>query len=435
MVLAVTSLGIFLVGLDLSIVNVAFPSILASFPEATRAQLSWVINAYTVVFAGLMIVAGRIADRVGRKRVFIAGLALFVLTSILVAVAPSPGLLITARALQGTGAALLTPASLGLLLAGWPAARRATAVSIWGAVTAVAVAVGPSLGAWIIDTASWRWAFLVNVPVGAVLLLRAPSLLDEVEPDRSGPNPDTVGAVLISVATGLVALAIIQSRTWGVATVTTVLLAALGVLTLLIRRTRRHPAPIVEPSLLQIRSFTAANLALLLFGVAFFGAFLAFVLFLTAVWGYSVLQAGLAITPGPMVVAVMAPLSGRLADRVGYRRVALTGILFYAAAMAWYLLIPDSTPDYLTEWLPAVIMTGLGVAATLPILAGAAVSAVPPRSFSVAGAVNQTARQIGSVLGVALTVALLGEADTLAAYRHVYVAALIATLGSAIIAT
>ncbi|MEE9278041.1 MAG: MFS transporter [Dehalococcoidia bacterium] len=214
-VLAATGLGMFLVGLDVSIANIAFPDIRRSFPRASFADLSWVLNAYIVLYAGLLIAAGRIADRIGRRRVYLTGLTGFVAASALVASAPSAETLIGARAAQGAFAAIATPASLGLLVAAFPPERRAMAVSLWGAILAVAVATGPSVGAAVIEAASWRWAFLLNLPIGLIVLLFAYRVLRESPPDTTSTRPDILGGLLVTATVALAALAIVQGRDWG----------------------------------------------------------------------------------------------------------------------------------------------------------------------------------------------------------------------------
>src|SRR5262245_39146838 len=212
-VFAVTVLGAFMVALDLSIVNVAFPSMQASFPETSTATLSWVLTAYSVVFGALLLAGGRIADRSGRRRTFFAGLAVFTVGSALCALAPAPWLLIAGRATQAVGAAALLPSSLALLLGAARPDARAAVVSMWGGISALAVATGPSLGSVLIDWGGWRWAFLVNLPVALVAWLAGRRVLTEAA--GGGPRPDLVGVAAISVAVASLALGITQGDEWG----------------------------------------------------------------------------------------------------------------------------------------------------------------------------------------------------------------------------
>jgi EmrB/QacA subfamily drug resistance transporter len=440
-ILAATGLGMFLVGLDVSIVNVAFPSLRADFEGATTASLSWVLTAYSIVYAGLLIISGRVADRVGRRRIFTAGLGVFVVGSVAVALAPTVGVLVAMRGVQGIGAAMVTPSSMGLVLAAWPPQRRATAIALWGAVFAVAVAVGPSLGAVIIEGLSWRWAFLVNLPVGVGVLWWSRSVLVETERDLRAAPPDLVGAVLVTVATAGTTLGIVQGRHWGWTSLPVLGSFAIAgaVIVAFVHRTRTRPDPIVPVSLFRIGSFRTASLALFTFSLGFFAFFLSMVLFLTDVWGYSILKAGLAITGGPATVAVVANFGGRLADRLGHRAVIVPGALLHAAGVAWWLWRLGPEPNFATGWLPGLVLSGAGIGATLGILAAAGVSEVGPENFSVAGAVTQTGRQLGGAIGLAIMIAVLGEPDgldpTLHAFDRVFIYIIAMSLAAAIIAS
>ena len=361
--LAVTSLGVFLVLLDTTIVNIAFPAITTAFPSTTRAALSWVLNAYAIVFAALLIAAGRIADLVGRKRVFLAGLAGFAATSAACGLAPTLPALVTGRALQAVGAALLVPTSLALLLAEFPRSRRSMAVGLWGSMGAVAAASGPLLGALLVETVGWRWIFLVNLPVSALAIVTGRRLLRESNDPQARGLPDLLGAALIIAATALGALGIVQGPAWGWASppVAGSLAAAVALGVAFVLRAGRAARPVVDLRLFRKRSFGAANLGTLLFGTAFFATGLGNVLFLTGVWGWSVLRAGVAVTPGPLMAALFAAIGGRLADRYGQRVVALPGGLLFAAGCLLFASGTGATPHYASEILPCTLLTGCGV--------------------------------------------------------------------------
>jgi EmrB/QacA subfamily drug resistance transporter len=435
----VTVTGAFVVALDLSIVNVAFPSIEASFPDATTSTLSWVLSAYSVVFGALLLGAGRIADRSGRRRWFLRGLAVFTFGSLLCGAATAPWMLIGGRVVQAVGAALLMPASLALLLGATPAQLRAQAVAMWGGISALAVAVGPSAGALLIDAGGWRWAFLVNLPVLAVAAVVTRRVV--AESIVGGPPPDLVGVALLSLAVASVALGITQGQEWGwtSAPVLGALTGAVALGTAAVQRARRHAAPAIDLSLFSNRTVALANAATVAYAVGFFAMLLANVLFLTTVWEYSTLKAGLAITPGPLVVAVLSRPAGALAARVGYRRVLVAGSTLFAAAQLWCVAFMPLQPEYLSRWLPATLLGGMGVALTFPVLSAAAVAGLPMERFGIGGAVNQTARQMGAVLGIALLVAILGTPTTpdqaLDAFRNAWVLCAIAALTSAAISS
>ena len=437
-VFAVTVTGAFVVALDLSIVNVAFPSIEASFAEASTSTLSWVLTAYSVVFGALLLGAGRIADRSGRRLTFLVGLGVFTLGSLLCGAATSPALLIGGRVVQAVGAALLMPSSLGLLLAATPDRLRTTAVAAWGGISALAVACGPSVGAVLVDAGGWRWAFLVNLPVLAVAAIATTRVVTESR--SGGPAPDALGIAVISLAVASLALAITQGPDWGWTSPAVIGAFATAAVTgvLAVRRARRHPAPAVDLTILSNRTIALANAGTVLYAIGFFAMLLANVLFLTSVWGWSTLAAGLAVTPGPVVVALLSRRSGRLADRIGFRPLLIAGPLVFASAQLWSATMVPLDPDYLRWWLPQTLVTGLGVALTFPVLSAAAVSGLAPSSFAVGGAMNQTARQMGAVLGVAVLVAVLGTPTSLAQahdrFRIAWVICAVAAIGSALLA-
>ena len=412
-VLSVTSLAVFMVFLDGTIVNIAFPSIHQSFPTTSQASLSWVLNAYNIVFAALLLASGRIADLSGRRRVFYIGLGVFTVGSVLCGLATSTLVLDVSRAFQAVGAALLLPASLALLLPEFPLSMRATAVGIWGAVGAVAAASGPPLGALIVQSAGWRWAFLVNAPVGLIAWLLGRRVLVESRDPTARGWPDPVGIALLTAGMGLLALGIVEGSGWGWSDPRIIgsFAGAAVILPLSIWRAATHPTPVIPLALFRVRSFSVANVAVVSFGAAFAAMLLAGVLFLTGVWHYSILRTGLAVMPGPLMAAVFAPVAGRLADRFGHRVVLVPGALIFGAAMLLFRARVGLHPDYLGAWLPAAVLSGIGVGLTLPTLGSAAAASLPPERFGTGSAVSSTSRQIGFILGVSVLIALLGTPD------------------------
>lgn len=408
--------GVFLTFLDTTIVNTSFPDIRDSFGGASASQLSWVLDGYFIVLAALLVPAGGIADRLGRRRVFLAGVGLFVITSVLCAVAPTWQLLVVARVLQGVGAAIAVPASLALLLPLFPVERRAAGVGIWGAAAALAAAIGPPLGGLLVEVADWRWIFLVNLPLGALVLIAGARALDESRDPAATGLPDLAGAALSAAALGLLALGLVEGNSWGWGSAETVAsLAGAGLLLgAVVARSRRHPRPIVDLALMRIPSFRQGTLGTLLFASAFFSMILGNILFLTEVWGYSVLSAGLAVAPGPLASAIVAGPAGRLADRVGHRAVIVPGTLVYAGGLL-VLRGAGLEPDYAGLWLPGQVMVGIGIGLAFPTLGAAAAADIPPERFGVASAITGAGRQLGAVLGTALLIAIVGEPATLQA--------------------
>ncbi len=409
-VLAVAAFGAGLAFLDATIVNVAFPDIRASFPGSSLGGLSWILNAYNIVFAALLVVAGRYADRIGRRRTFAAGITLFTVASAACALAPSPALLIAARALQAVGAAVLVPASLALVLQAYPPRERAHGVALWSALAALSAGLGPSLGGLLVEAGGWRLAFLVNLPLGAAVLLGARRFVSESrEPGGTAP-PDLLGAATAALAIGVLTLALVEGGDWGWTSpaVLGAFAAAAALAAFLLRRCARHPAPVLDLELLRTRSTATANVLTTVGAAGFYAYTLNNVLFLTTAWGWSVLDAGLALTPGPFVAAAVARPASRLAARVGYRPLLVAGTLIWAATLLWMRAAIGPEPDFLGHWLPAMVGLGLGAGISFPLIGAAAVAGAPDGRFATATALNSVSRQLGAVLGVALLVAIVG---------------------------
>ena len=407
-VLTVVSVAVFMVSLDLFIVNIAFPDIERSFHHSSLATVSWVLNAYAIVLAALLVSAGRLADRVGRRRIFLVGLLIFLAGSALCGLAPSIATLVVARVVQAAGAACLMPTSLALLLAEFAPAQRPAAIGVWATVGGVAAAAGPPLGGLLVH-ASWRLVFLVNLPVGLVAGAYALWLLRESR-QESSERPDAVGSAILIAGVGLLALGLVKAPHWGWTDARTLgaLAAAAVALGAFWARCLKHPSPVVDPALVKVRSFAVANLSSMLFSAAFAAMLLGSVLFMTGVWHDSELHAGLAIAPGPAMAAAFATPAGRLGRRFPQRLLAAGGIATFTCGCLWWRLRIGVVPDYAGEMLPGLIATGVGVGFTLPTLAGASAASLPPARFATGSGIYSMARQLGLVLGVAIFVAVLG---------------------------
>ena len=438
LVLVIVSVATFVASLDLFIVNIAFPSIQRDFAGTSDATLSWVLSGYAIVTAALLVPAGRLADLLGRKRLFVAGLVIFVFASALCAAAPGAGWLIAARVLQAAGGAILMPASLALLLAEFPPRQRGLAVAVWSATGAIAAAAGPPIGGLLVQ-ASWRWVFLVNLPVGLITVALAARILSESRDPDARRVPDLLSAGLIVFSSSALMLAIVQGQSWGWTSVRIVGLVAGAVALSLafVYRSTRHAAPVLELGLFRSRSFSAANVASTLFFAAFGAMLLSNVLFLTRVWHEDILTAGLHISPGPIAAAAFAVPGSILAGRFGQRAIAALGALLFASGGLWWLTHIGLQPQYVTDFLPGMLAGGAGVGFVIPTLASAVAGSLPPARFATGSAVYGMTRQFGIALGVAVLIAVLSSADhsgALPAFRNGWEVMMGASFASAIAA-
>ncbi|MGH2934667.1 MAG: DHA2 family efflux MFS transporter permease subunit [Gaiellaceae bacterium] len=437
LVLAVTSVAVFMSFLDATIVNIAFPSIRASFPSAGLGELSWVINAYNIVFASLLVPAGRLADRVGRKRVFLGGVVLFLAASAACGLAPSVGVLTAARAVQAVGAAALVPTSLGLLLPEFALAERATATALWGATGGIAAATGPALGGVLIDAFDWRAVFFVNLFIGLPAIVPARRILRELREEHAAAFPSPLGIALLVASIGALSLAIVDGGQWGWASarIAGAFAAAATLGTAFVAHSARSTRPLVELSLFRVRSFAVATLGAFVFALPFFALLLSNALFLTGVWHYSTIRAGLALTPGPLMATAFSPIAGRLADRFGQRVVAVPGGLVFALGTLLFATRIGASPHYATAFLPATLLTGAGVGLAFGGFASAAVAELPRDRFATGSGIFSMFRQLAAVIGIALLVALLDAGGaTVATFHHVWALMIGGGLGSALAA-
>jgi EmrB/QacA subfamily drug resistance transporter len=418
-VLALVSIGVFMVSLDLFIVNIAFPEIEKDFAGSSVSTISWVLNAYAIVLAALMVSAGRLADRRGRRHAFLWGMGIFVLGSALCGAAPSVETLVGARVIQAAGAALMLPTSLALLLPEFEPKERSHAIGIWAAIGGLAAAAGPPVGGLLVEI-SWRLVFLVNIPIGAAAIVYGIRLLHESR-DEQQERPDLVGSGLIVAAIGVLALGLVKGPEWGWAdprTIGSLGAAAVG-LTAFWGRCLTHRSPVIDPALLRVRSFAFSNLTSLLFSAAFAAFLLANVLFMTSVWDESVIRAGLSLAPGPVVASLVAVTSGRYLNRFGQRAFATLGIALFTLGCLWWRLRVGEAPAYASEMLPGLLLGGTGVGFVLPSLASASAASVPREHFATGSAIYTMTRQVGYVLGVSIFVAILGtpsRLDSVAAF-------------------
>ena len=415
-VLAIVCAGIVLANLDLFIVNVALPDIARDFNDTNLGSLSWILNGYAIVYASLLVFCGRLAERFPRNASFLVGVALFTAASAACALASSVEMLVAFRLAQAAGAALLTPTSLGLILATFPAERRAGAVRIWAAVGGFAAALGPLVGGLLV-TASWRWIFLVNLPIGLLALVVGWIKLPRV-PGHDVATPNLGAAALITAGIATLTFGIVKLNDWGwnAPAVMLSFAASAAMLALFVAHCLRSDNPFIDPALFRIRDFTRATLAMAPFSTAFGGFLLSLVLWEEGVWHWSAMTIGLAIAPGPFMVPVTSLLlARRLIARFGAATVVVAGLVVFAGGVVVWAVLAGPHPD-LGFAVLCVIPSGIGVGLTLPTLMGLGTSALPASSFATGSGVINMVRQIGFAVGVAIFVAIVGTPGSAAAH-------------------
>jgi EmrB/QacA subfamily drug resistance transporter len=373
-----------------------------------------VFSAYAIAYAAALLTAGRFADVFGRKRSFIRGVLWFSFGSLLCGVAPTAWFLVLARVIQAFGGAQLSPASLALVLPEFPVEKRTQAIAIWGATGGLAAALGPSIGGILVDTLGWRSLFFLNIPFTLITVFVGQKLLKESRDPNAQRKVDYLSAVLGFSGVALVVLGISQSEVWGWVDRLTIGSIAVGIVlcALFALRCHRAESPILDLKLFRLPFVVAANVAGVLFSMGFIGMWLLNTFWLQAVWGYSVALSGLATMPGPASAAFVAPFAGKYADRFGHSRVLFVGSLMLASGtLGLALTLPDS-PEYLTHYLPWMLITGVGVGLSISTLSSSATAFLRPAQLAMGSALNNTFRQVGTALGAALSLAI--AAPTLA---------------------
>ena len=416
-----TGLGSLMISLDVSVANSLLPAMSASFGHPGRAALSWVITAYAIAFAAVLVPAGRLADRVGRRRVCRWGLVAFAGASVACGLAPDLPVMVVGRVIQGAGAAALSPASLGLLLQVAAEDRRSVWTARWAGAGALGIGSGPIVGGVATELLSWRAAFLLNVPLAAIAVVASLGLPESVRhPGRRLPDP--LGVVLLAGGTAVTVLAIAESPSWGLANLRTGAALALAAVVLVgfVRRSLRVEEPLLDLRPLGDRATAAITAVTFGYSVGFFGLLYSFVAFLVGVWKLSLVDVGLALLPLPLVVVPLTLGVGHLAGRVGFRPPIAAGASLMAVGLLAQTRIAAGG-DFRWPWLLAAAVVGLGVGLCYPLLGAAAVAGLPASQLAAVSAVNQCARQVGAAVGIATTVALLGPSSTAASFHRAWV--------------
>lgn len=414
--------------LSQSILNVAFPALLKAFPETPAATLSWVLSGYSIASAATLIIGAVAASRYGAKRVLVIGTLASSMMLVLCGLAPNAGVLISGRVLHGVFSAVLIPTSAMLVLREFPASRSGTAIASWSGAGFVSTAIGPTLGALLVDAWGWRWVFWVNVPLGLVGIGLVLLLVRETEAQRVR-FPDLVSIPLVMAATSGLILAISQSSRWGWTDRRTVLSLVLGICfgCLLVMRTLRHPRPLLDLTLFKYRSSRLANIATLVYGTPFFAMFFGFPRFVQEVWDVGLRTAGLLFLPIPIAGALLAAPVGRFGDARGHRWLMFAGGVFQVAGglIAWRWLPDDRS---VLRYLVALTFMGLAAAVAWPAIFANSVRDVPREIVGAATSVNQIAQRVATASGVALAAALIGESPGTGVGRYDRVFVLV-TLG------
>ncbi len=412
LVLVTLCLGFFMILLDTTIVNVAIPA-LSEGLNADLSQLLWVLNAYILTYAVLLITAGRLGDLYGPKLLFMSGLVVFTAASAACGFAQTPTQLIVFRIIQGVGGAMLTPQTLSVITMIFPAERRGAAFGIWGAVAGVATIAGPVLGGWLVTDFGWRWIFFVNVPIGAIALVMAAVIMPNVRLNRRH-KLDVPGVLLSSAGLFLICYGLIEGpshdwgKVWGPITIVEILIAGglMFALFMWLQWVERHGEPLVPFSIFADRNFSIMNFVVAAISFGMLGLFLPLTIFLQSVLGLSALQAGLTTAPMSLISMFVAPIAGRVSDKRGGKWVVFAGVSLFAIGMG---IVVGSIHLGMGRWhfLPGLIVAGFGLGMTFAPLQTVAMLNIQPRMAGAASGFINTTRQLGGVIGSAAVGALL----------------------------
>lgn len=410
--LAVAATAMLLASFVATASNIAVPVLEDDFPDAGLATVSWVVSGFNVAQVTFMLLGGRLADRIGRRTIFLRGLAVFAIGAALSGLAPTIELVIAARVVQAIGVSLILPASLTAVLPEFPPERHASVVSWWSAMGVLGAAIAPTVAAGILELSGWRVVFLATVPIAVVAwfagrrVLRTGHVVDEP------PPLDLIGALTGTLAVGSLTIAIVQGRIWGWTDwrIVALAIALVASSTVFVRSSRRHPEPLLDLALLDIPTFSVATVAAALIAASTSATWFLYPLFMSDVWGFSLWQIGLAMTPGPVILVLLAPTAGKFADRYGFRWLLIAGAALPTLGTAWTAtrLSPDET--YFTAFLPGTIAIGLGMSLLLGPANAAALRDVPGDQLGAANATYNMTRLTGMALGVAVCAAIMGDA-------------------------
>jgi EmrB/QacA subfamily drug resistance transporter len=406
--------ALFMIMLDNTVVNVALPAIQADL-GITQSELEWTVAAYALTFASLLLTGGKVGDLVGRRKIFMLGLIVFTVSSLLCGLSSSGTELIAARAVQGVGAALMMPSTLSIISATFAVRERGMAIGIWAGVSALALAIGPLLGGIITEHISWNWIFYVNVPVGAAGVLAALLVVPESRDTSREQRLDLPGLLTSGIGLLAIVFALIEAHRYGWTSALILSLFAIGALALaaFVLLELHQRLPMLDLSLFRNGTFTGANIVAILVTMAMFGIFVFFPIYMQTLLGWSPVQAGAALLPWTILIVIFAPIAGKLSDRVGSRWLMAAGMTTVAACC----LVLSTIGLHSTFWdlLPAFILGGLGMSFVMTPMSAAAMGAAPVDKAGVASGVLNTFRQVGVALGIAITGAIVANRAAAAA--------------------
>lgn len=431
---SVLCVGYVLTSLDMMIVNVAIPQLQEAFDGAGTAQISWTLNAYTIVFAACLVPAGRLADIFGQKKGFLAGLILFSIASLACALAPNLWTLVATRVLQAVGAAALVPTSMGLLMLAYPGELRGPALRTWTAVGAMAAAMAPIIGG-LLTAIDWRFIFIVNVPIGVIAIIAGIRLIPADKQDFSADMPDIIGAASIAGAAAVLVFGLVEGNDYGWMSPLVLLsfIAAALLIVVAVVRSAHHKVPVVPPMLVKIRSFSSANAAAFFFSCGFSLMLISVMMWCQTVHHYSALETGLALAPGTLLMPLFARLTGRLSSIFGAPLTASIGCLILAAGMGWWYIFPYQEAGYLKGVFVGALLTPIGTIVANSALVTIATSEIPAPQLATASGVNLMLRQLGFAVGVASFSAAFIGGNTAESFHFPWVIGIVfASIGAAV---
>lgn len=421
----VAGLATMVPSMNLSIMYIVYPELQREFADVSASALSWVFSAYTIVAAATLVLGGVVADRAGRLRALMVGDAMIAVAVVLCGAATHVGVIIAGRVLLALGASLAIPATTALALSTVPEGQRAMAYGVMSAFGGVAAAAGPFLAALVIEASDWRWAFFMNFPPAVLILILSPLTFKESKAAAARALPDAVGAGLLLAGLALTIWALVESPAWGWGSGRTIGTLTLGLALIVgvVVRSRRIAEPILDVSLFRFRNFALLNAASLLVAVGWFGMYFTLTQFLRFHWGYSLIDAGLLISPVPLGAALLGPIGGRFADRFGYRLILGWGAVAFISGALWMIFaLPETKSVWM--WLPGIILVGIGTGMVFPSVQGGTVVGMPDDRYAVASSMNHTIQRMGSAVGNAVGIMFVASVGTQRGFERMFVVVL-----------